>query len=348
MIRLFIKEHLVFLVFQVLLVLFVMLLYWLDGFRNVDTAVYSIVITSILTLTFLGTQFVKKYAFYKKILSVPTVIEGVLQREAQSAEIKQVEIYLQHIYRLYQKEVQLLYARQNRHLQFMNSWVHQMKTPISVIELMTQGNDQVESAGVSEEMDRLKRGLDAVLMNARLDTFEEDMQIEQIDIKQLVTEVVSNNKRLFIGSHVFPVISIEEDCMITSDSKWLRFVIAQFITNAIKYTFEENKKVYFETLFEHNQVVLSVRDEGIGIPASDMKRVTKAFFTGENGRKTGESTGMGLYLAQEICHRLGHELQIASTVGEGTTVSIIFEQHESTERGELDVDIDARRNNEGL
>ena len=54
-----------------------------------------------------------------------------------------------------------------------------------------------------EEMDRLKRGLEAVLMNARIDTFEEDMQIEQINIKQLVTEVVSSNKRLFIGSQCF-------------------------------------------------------------------------------------------------------------------------------------------------
>ena len=58
-------------------------------------------------------------------------------------------------------------------------------------------------------MDRLRRGLDTVLMNARLDTFEEDMQIEQVNLKQLVTEVVSENKRLFIGNHVFPVISID-------------------------------------------------------------------------------------------------------------------------------------------
>lgn len=57
---------------------------------------------------------------------------------------------------------------------------------------------------------------------------------------------------------------------------------------------------------------------------------------------------MGLYLAQEICHRLGHEMKITSNVGEGTTVSIIFEQQETTERGELDVDIDVGRNNEGL
>lgn len=325
-----------------------MLLYWLDGFRNLDTAIYSIVISSILTLTFLGTLFMKKYTFYKKILSVPTQIEVVLQRAAQSPEIRQVEIYLQHIYRLYQKEVQLLYARQNRHLQFMNSWVHQMKTPISVLELMTQNSEQIDSKSVVEEMDRLKRGLEAVLMNARLDTFEEDMQIERIDLKQLVTEVVTENKRLFIGKHLFPVISMEDDCMITSDRKWIRYVIAQFVTNAVKYTFEQNKKVYFETNIEEKQIIFSVRDEGIGIPASDIKRVTKAFFTGENGRKTGESTGMGLYLAQEICNRLGHEIRVSSKVGEGTIVSIQFEKQETRKQGGQDDHINTGGSNESI
>lgn len=325
-----------------------MLLYWLDGFRNLDTAVYSIVISIILTLTFLGALFVKKYTFYKKILSIPTHIEVVLQRSAQSPEIRQVENYLQHIYRLYQKEVQLLYARQNRHLQFMNSWVHQMKTPISVLELMTQNSEQIDSKSVMEEMERLKRGLEAVLMNARLDTFEEDMQIERIDLKQLVTEVVTENKRLFIGNHLFPVISMEDNCMITSDRKWIRYVIAQFVTNAVKYTFEKNKKVFFETSIEEKQITFSVRDEGIGIPASDIKRVTKAFFTGENGRKTGESTGMGLYLAKQICNRLGHEISITSHIGQGTTVSIKFDKQEIMKRGEQDVHINTGGSNESI
>lgn len=316
-----------------------MSLYWLDGFRNVDTAIYSIVISSILTITFLGGLFLRKYAFYKKILSVPKKMEVVLQKEAQSPEIEQIQLYLQHIYRLYQKEVQLLYARQNRHLEFMNSWVHQMKTPIAVIELMLQGDGQLDTKSVSEEMERLKSGLETVLMNARLDTFEEDMQIEQVDLKQLVSQIVTGNKRLFIGSRVFPVISIEDDCLITTDVKWVELLITQLLTNAVKYTFDESKKVYFEAIIENKQLVFSVRDEGIGIPASDLKRVTKAFFTGENGRKTGESTGMGLYLAHEICNRLGHEMSISSKVGEGTTVSIIFEQQEVEERSEHDVDI---------
>ena len=90
--------------------------------------------------------------------------------------------------------------------------------------------------------------------------------MNKLNLKQLVTQVVSRNKRLFIGSHVFPVISMTDDLMITTDAKWMRFVITQFLTNAVKYTFKENKKIFFETILEQNQIVFSVRDEGIGIP----------------------------------------------------------------------------------
>jgi len=72
------------------------------------------------------------------------------------------------------------------------------------------------------------------------------------------------------------------------------------------------------------KTVLCVQDEGIGIPKSDLSRVTKPFFTGENGRRTGESTGMGLFLAKEICGKLGHELVIESEVGKGTIVKVVF------------------------
>ena len=75
---------------------------------------------------------------------------------------------------------------------------------------------------------------------------------------------------------------------------------------------------------QDGMVTLSVQDEGIGIPKADLSRVTKAFYTGENGRKTGESTGMGLYIAKEICDKLVHQLTITSEVGQGTTIHVIF------------------------
>jgi len=329
--QLFLKEHAPYLLFQLLMTLFLMLLYWLDGFRSMDTAVYAVVMTIILTATFLLSRFVMRYSFYQKILQQPTKMEDALQRNGKTPEFIQADRFMIDLYKLYQQEVHTLYSSQNRHLQFMNQWVHQMKTPVSVLELMLQG-DELDRKSIQEEVDRMKRQLDVVLVNARLDTFESDMQIEMVPLKGIVTEVISENKRLFITNHIFPSVSIDEGIMVPTDRKWIDFAINQLITNAIKYTFEENGKIYLTADMTDEGVLFSVRDEGIGIPASDLKRVTDAFFTGENGRKTGESTGMGLYLTNEICEKLGHELSISSEVGKGTIVSILFRNPEQVER----------------
>lgn len=130
----------------------------------------------------------------------------------------------------------------------MNQWVHQMKTPISVIELLLQDDRPLDKRNVQEEIDRLRRGLDMVLVNARLENFEDDMQVEQVALKAIVTATVNENKRLFITKRVFPEIHVEDDLIVASDSKWLRFILGQFITNAVKYTFEANKKIVISAI----------------------------------------------------------------------------------------------------
>lgn len=322
--KLFLRDYASFIVFQFLLVGFIMVLYWLDGFRNVDTAIYSFCISLVLLASFLIIRYLMRQRYLIKISQLPKTMEDVLQKNAKTPEAIQAEKYMHELYRLYKHELQSLYAGQKRHDQFMNQWVHQMKTPISVIELLLQDERPLDKKNVQEEIDRLRRGLDMVLVNARLENFEEDMQVEQIALKTIVTATVNENKRLFITKRVFPEIHIEDDIIVASDSKWLRFIIGQFVTNAVKYTFEANKKIVISAVKKDDHVQLAICDEGIGIPASDLSRVTKAFFTGENGRKTGESTGMGLYLAKEICEKLGHELNITSEVEKGTVVTVTF------------------------
>ncbi|MEX3746449.1 sensor histidine kinase [Lysinibacillus xylanilyticus] len=322
--KLFLRDYASFIVFQFFLVGFIMVLYWLDGFRNVDTAIYSFCISLVLLASFLLIRYLMRQRYLLKISQLPKTMEDVLQKNAKSPEAVQVEKYMHELYRLYQHELQSLYAGHKRHDQFINQWVHQMKTPISVIELLLQDERPLDKKNVQEEIDRLRRGLDMVLVNARLENFEEDMQVEQVALKAIVTATVNENKRLFITKRVFPEIHIEDDIIVASDSKWLRFIIGQFVTNAVKYTFEANKKIAISAIKKDDYVQLAICDEGIGIPTSDLSRVTKAFFTGENGRKTGESTGMGLYLAKEICEKLGHELNITSEVGKGTIVTVTF------------------------
>jgi OmpR family two-component system sensor histidine kinase YxdK len=328
-IKLFLREHLSFMIFQIVLVLFILLLYWLDGFRNYNTAIYSIIISMLLMAGFLIGKFIMRRSFYAVITRTPTTMENALIRHVQAPEHEQTTAFMRALYKLYQKEVQTLYAGQNRQTQFMNNWVHQMKTPISVIGLLLQEEGKLDRESIGEEVERIRRGLDTVLVNARLETFESDMQIERVVLKRLIQEIVTEHKRLFITNGVFPVISIDENFNVATDVKWLRFAILQFITNAVKYSFDEGKKVHLTASYAKQGILFTVRDEGIGIPASDLNRVTKPFFTGENGRLTGESTGMGLYIAAEVCEKLGHPLKIGSVQGIGTTVTILFENGEA-------------------
>lgn len=164
-----------------------------------------------------------------------------------------------------------------------------------------------------------------MLYTARLDTFEHDFYVEQLELADVVRGVTSEQKRLFIRKRVFPAIAMDSGITITSDEKWLTFVLTQLITNALRYTVEEGRVVHFRGyLQEKGRAVLEVRDEGVGIPPGDLPRVFDAHFTGVNGRSFQESTGMGLYLVKQICSKLGHEVEISSEVGKGTAVRIIF------------------------
>ena len=346
---LFLKDHVSFLIFQGILILFMMLIYWLDGFRNFNTGVYTISMSMLLTGGYLLGKFIMRRSFYDAITRKPEKMEDALIRHAQGPEHKKITEFTRELYKLYQNEVQMLYATQHRQLHFMNQWVHQMKTPISVMGLLLQEKDELDRNSISEEVEKIRRGLDSVLVNARLETFEQDMQIERVGLKKLVQEIVTDHKRLFIINGVFPVISIDANFLVATDVKWMKIVIGQFITNAVKYTFEEGKKVHLTAACTGNGLKLVIRDEGIGIPSSDLNRVTKAFFTGENGRLTGESTGMGLYIASEVCETVRPSaVQLNRRKGIGTTVTVLFENGEVGEKDETEHDRGIGGSNEDL
>lgn len=328
--KLYLKDHISLLIFQVFLILFLFLLFWLDGFRNYGTFIYAFLMAGLFTFVFLVCKLVLRRSFYMAIVQEPTRMEDALIRHVYGTEHLRVEQYMRKLYKVYQDEAQTLYSSQSRQIEFMNQWVHQMKTPLSVINLLLQ-EEKYDRQSIGEELERLQAGLDTVLLNASLETFERDMTIEKIDLKQLVKETITSHKRLLITNQIFPVLEIEEHLIIASDQKWLKIVIGQFITNAVKYTFEEGKRIYVTGHYLENRISLTIRDEGVGIPASDINRIRHAFFTGENGRLTGESTGMGLYIASEVCEKLGHTLEIESTPSVGTSVTLIFENGEGGE-----------------
>lgn len=326
--KLFLREQRPLIFVYIAQLLIITLIYWLDGFRNMEVSIYAGLISGCLFVGYLVFRYIANRSFYTRLEqphASPEPFQGEFSGEpSQTPLADALQQVLRSQFRHYTTDLHNYKHKIESHIQFINQWAHQMKTPISVIHLILQKKDDPDSTAIGDELDRLKKGLDLVLHTARLDTFERDFYVETLPLEQIVRSAASEQKRLFIRSRIFPSIDVEAGLTVTSDEKWLSFVLSQLITNAVRYTSSERGKIYFTGYRQDTDVILEIRDEGIGIPGSDLPRVFDPYFTGENGRRYQESTGMGLYLVKQICSKLGHDLSIESTVGEGTTVRIQF------------------------
>ncbi|PWZ98968.1 sensor histidine kinase, partial [Staphylococcus pseudintermedius] len=104
--------------------------------------------------------------------------------------------------------------------------------------------------------------------------------------------------------------------------RWMRMVIRQIISNAIKYSTQADIDVYQS--IENGNVKLHIRDYGAGIAQHDMPRIFQRGFAAQNGPHVQTSSGMGLYLVETVREALGFDIDVTSQVGEGTTVTIQF------------------------
>lgn len=147
-------------------------------------------------------------------------------------------------YGQYHAHLHRLEQRRQEYLTFMNQWVHQMKTPLSVIELTVEGqeDDDPRLVSIREEADQMRRGLETVLYVARLDTFEQDFSVEPVILRTAGGEAIHELKRFFIRNHVYPEIHIDSALVVQSDAKWIRFVLVQLLSNAIKYSAGAGKR----------------------------------------------------------------------------------------------------------
>ncbi|MGF7048164.1 signal transduction histidine kinase [Paenibacillus sp. DS2015] len=322
--RLFWKDQLPLLLFYVLQMILIPILYWISG-ENRPPAImgYGVLLSGVILLLYLGYRYVQHRRLYA-LLSFPhnipvdhlTPLGDVTLPEA-------VNELLRNIDRQYQEKLNVHVRQMDQHIVFINRWVHQMKTPISVIQLTLQDLEDETASSIQEELEKLRKGLEMVIYTSRLDRFEDDFHVESLFLRKTVSEAVSENRRLFIRRGVSVNIQVDAGLRIYSDAKWLMFMLTQILTNAVNYTAGSGKAVTISAQRLGNDTILEISDQGIGISPEDLKRVFNPYFTGERGRQYHESTGMGLYLVKEICTRLGYAVELESQPEAGTTIRII-------------------------
>jgi signal transduction histidine kinase len=201
--------------------------------------------------------------------------------------------------------------------EYIELWVHEIKTPIAGAELICEnmGND-----AALEELKKIENFVEQALFYSRSGDVEKDYIIKQIELSDLVHRLLRHNANYFITRKISVRLGDLSQTVFT-DAKWLIFILRQFVDNSVKYG---AKTLEFSCVRHENSVSLLMRDDGAGIPESDIDRIFDKGFTGENGRLYGRSTGLGLYLCKKLCVKLGLSLSASSRLGEGTVMEIVF------------------------
>lgn len=220
---------------------------------------------------------------------------------------------------------------QRDYREYIESWVHEIKAPITNISLICengrkghQGPDKREfSEYIAIENQKVENFVDMALYYARSDEVYKDYLICKTNLQELAAEVILKNKYMLLQNHMQAGIQCEGQKAFT-DRKWIAFILNQLILNSVKYRREENPHIWITAEKYEGGVRLSVEDNGIGIKAEELPRIFEKGFTGTNGRTHEHATGMGLYLCRKLCGKLGIGISARSEYGKGTGIILEF------------------------
>ncbi len=191
--------------------------------------------------------------------------------------------------------------------------------------MIVENNKNEVTTSIYEELQKIENYIEQVLYYARSNTVEKDYYIKKCDLKEIVNEVIRKNKTVLIGEKIS--INIHDlKISVNTDSKWTVFILNQIIQNSIKYRKTEGQaEIEIYGVQGKENVILYIKDNGMGIKKGETTRVFEKGFTGTNGRRLNKkSTGIGLYLCKKLCNKLGLGIELKSAENEGTEVKLVF------------------------
>lgn len=262
----------------------------------------------------MATRIYRRVWWLSKLRSIEELevqdFKGLLER-AYYQTLKRYQIdYLNLMQDITKKE-----AARNDYLKL---WSHEMKTPLTALMLLAQANEQLSASSVQQQLYQANYQLEMLLNNERLTDFNHDLNFSKLDLAELLTKQIQKCAPFCIQKDIRIKLDVPKITII-SDAKWLGFVIEQLLLNAIKYSPKHR-----QITFSWQEDTLILEDQGIGIDPSDLPRIFEPGFTGQNGRKYGSATGMGLFMVKQVCQNLELGLQISSVLGQKTRVDLRF------------------------
>lgn len=287
-------------------------------------ATISILLVSYITIILI--DYARKNKFYKDLLgNIESLDKAYLVLETLSKpNFYEGELLYQALYEINKSMnecVKSLELQTQDFKEYIEMWIHEVKIPISSLVLMAHNHSDKFDKKTIEQIRRIENYVDQVLYYVRSENAEKDYLIKETKLNKVISSVALKNKDDLLENKIDLIVD-NLDINVNTDSKWLEFILNQIVNNSIKYHSNNNSyiKIYTET--NKDIINLIIEDNGIGIDSNDLPSVFNKTFTGHNGRGLAKSTGMGLFIAKNLCNKLGHKISIDSKRNKYTKVII--------------------------
>lgn len=319
----FLEEKISLILYQISFLIITTMIFLMADIQKFYIAI-TVGVLSVFMLGYLLSEYFRQKKKTKKIISlVDNVSEKYLIseiiKEPLEMENKAYYYALKQACKAMNDRISELEKENAEYQEYVESFVHEIKTPISALSLALENNNDFR---LKQEVDKINQLVEQMLYYARSENTEKDYFVKEIQLTEIIHSVILKYRHYMLNKKIS--LNIHDlDYIVITDEKWLLFIISQIIQNSIKYLDKDKKEIEVWGENNNNYINLIIKDNGCGIKESDLVRIFEKGFTGTN-RKKGYSTGMGLYLTKKLCDKLGLQLQIQSKEKEFTKLTITF------------------------
>lgn len=292
--------------------------------------IYTPIVISCVYIISLIIEYINKKSFYLNLsntlneLDEKYLISEIIKKPS-FVEGKILKGILEQIDKSMIENVNKYKYIQEDYKDYIELWIHEIKIPIAASKMIIENNKNSVTKSIDEELDKVENYIEQTLFYARSNTVEKDYYVKKVKLSEIVNESIKKNKNILIQEKVSLNI-YDVDLEVNTDNKWIVFILNQIIQNSIKYRKKDtNLEIEMFAKQKPENVILYIRDNGIGIKRGEITRVFEKGFTGTNGRLANKkSTGIGLYLCKNLCKKLGIAIELNSIQNEGTEIRIVF------------------------
>ena len=318
------KENIILFIILVIILLFLLDLFGVNKYL-------TIMILSLLSIYFIVDFFsfyLKRKKYYDNFLNNLNLLDKkyLILETLEEPEFLDGKVFYDALYKIDKSMMENINNYRNEtedFKEYVEMWIHEIKIPIAGLMLMYHNNKTVNK-NFLDQLNSLDNLTDQILYYVRSNYAEKDFLIKEASMDKIINEVLLKNKDSILENHIDVTVDVKNVKVLT-DSKWLVFILNQIINNSIKYS-DNSRKSYIMFYIEDNEkeMTLHIKDNGIGVNASDLKHVFDKSFTGENGRKMRNSTGFGLYISKKLIEKLGHKISATSEENKYFEITITF------------------------